>query len=52
MNKDMKKKIGQLGMSMALVQTELKGTRHYKDEHGNRLTLFTDGSYSIDLEGK
>lgn len=34
-----------LGMKLTLVQTRRDGTRHYKDENGNRLILYSDGSY-------
>jgi hypothetical protein len=34
---------------LALVQAELRGTKHYKDEMGNRLILYPDGSYGIEV---
>lgn len=39
-----------LGMKLSLVQTEQNGTKHYKDETGNRLILYHDGSYGIEGE--
>jgi len=37
-----------LGNELLLVQTEMDGTKHYKDENGNRLVLFPDGSWKVE----
>lgn len=42
--------LSNLGMTLNLVQTEQQGTKHYKDDRGNRLTLYPDGSYWIEVE--
>ncbi len=44
--------LSRLGLHLQLVQTEQNGTRHYKDSHGNRLALFTDGSFTIEPIGE
>jgi len=41
-----------LGLVLKRVQTEMKGTMHYKDENGNRLVLYIDGSYGIEPHHK
>lgn len=46
--KDTLRDLGRLGMKLELVQTEQRGTLHYKDDGQNRLILFPDGSYSIE----
>ena len=38
-----------LGLNLELVQTEITGTKHYKDEKGNRLILYIDGSYTVEV---
>jgi len=37
-----------LGSTLRLVQTEANGTRHYKDDKGNRLILYRDESFEIE----
>ena len=46
--KTMTRKLNKLSATLRLVQTEARGTKHYKDEHGNRVILFFDGSYDIE----
>jgi len=45
-------KVKVLGMELKLVQSEYCGTRHYKDEHGNRVILFPDGSFNVEMTRK
>lgn len=40
--------LGKLRMTLNLVQSE-EGARHYKDGDGNRLILYPDGSYNIEV---
>lgn len=40
--------LGTLGLDLHLVQTEMNGTKHYKDDKGNRVILYIDGVFSIE----
>lgn len=42
-------KLGKIGFHFDLVETEQNGTKHYKDEKGNRLILYPDCSYDIEV---
>ncbi len=41
-------KMGALTSRLYLVQCEQNGTRHYKDNKGNRLILYPDNSFGIE----
>ncbi len=41
-------KLQKLRMTLSLVQCT-EGARHYKDEDGNRLILYPDGTYNIEM---
>ena len=44
--------LGQLGLTLELVQSEQNGTVHYKNKNGIRLILYSDGSFRVEAEQK